>query len=247
MYGKQSVVKGNPMQLEGQQRDVATQMITRMLRLTDRQESLVARIALDVGLRIIEGELPPGEDVNSVELSQRFDTSRTPVREALMLLEKQGLVEIPARRRPRVADVSEGPVEEIYTVRALLSSLAARRVCERATDEQLVELNEKLDVMREAVKSDDSHAYFWANVAYNDLVTEVTADSVLGDLLDSLGLSVLQLRHQSMTYPNRMAQSLADHERCYIAFCQRDADLAAALSSAIVHDAYRVLTGSYTR
>lgn len=235
------------MQLEGPQRDDAIQMISRMLRLTDRQESLVARIALDVGLRIIEGELAPGDDVNSVELSQRFDTSRTPVREALMLLEKQGLVEIPARRRPRVADISQQPVYEIYTVRALLSGLAARRVCERATDAQLDELEERLTVMRAAVKADDAPAYFWANVAYNDLITNVASDPVLSDLLDSLGLRVLQLRHQSMTYPNRMVQSVADHGRCFIAFRQRDAELAAALSSAIVMDAYRVLTGTYVR
>ena len=45
---------------------------------------------------------PPGADLNSVELATRFGTSRTPVREALMLLEKEGLVEIPPRRRPRV-------------------------------------------------------------------------------------------------------------------------------------------------
>jgi len=235
------------MLLEGLQRDNAAAMITRMLRLEDRKESLVARIALDVGMRIIEGELEPGGDVNSVELSTRFETSRTPVREALVLLEKQGLVEIPARRRPRVAQLSEAPVEEIYAARALLTGLAARRVCERASEDQLADLGDKLTVMRAAVAAGDANAYFWANVDYNDLVVDVTGDAVLGDLLDSLGLRVLQLRHRSMTYPRRMEQSLADHERCYEAYRQRDAELATALSSAIVNDAYRVLSGTYAR
>ena len=235
------------MNLDGPQRDTAIRMMTRMLRLEDRQGSLVARIALDVGLRIIDGELAPGSDVNSVELAQRFDTSRTPVREALMLLEKQNLVEVPARRRPRVSDLSATPIEEIYRVRALLTGLAARLVCERATEEQLDELGLRLSAMRDAAAQGDTVGYFWANVHYNDLVTEVAGDSVLGDLLDSLGLRVLQLRHRSIAAGDRMRDSMADHERVYIAFRQRDADLAAALSVAIVQDAYRVLTGSYRR
>lgn len=233
--------------LDGPQRDTAIRMMTRMLRLEDRQGSLVARIALDVGLRIIDGELAPGSDVNSVELAQRFETSRTPVREALMLLEKQNLVEVPARRRPRVTDLSATPIEEIYRVRALLSGLAARLVCERASEEQLRELGERLAVMRDAAAAGDTGGYFWANVHYNDLVTQVAGDSVLGDLLDSLGLRVLQLRHRSMAQSGRMRDSMADHERVFIAYCQRDADLAAAMSSAIVQDAYRVLIGKYRR
>ena len=56
--------------------------------------SLVSNIACDVAAEIIEGQRSPGDDLNSVELSRRFRTSRTPIREALMLLEKEGLVQI---------------------------------------------------------------------------------------------------------------------------------------------------------
>jgi DNA-binding GntR family transcriptional regulator len=218
-----------------------------MLRLEDRQDSLVARIALDVGLQIIEGDIAPGSDVNSVELAQRFETSRTPVREALMLLEKQDLVEIPARRRPRVAGLDEGPIEEIYRVRAVLTGLAARLLCERATEEDLDNLEVRLEAMRSAVVANDPVGYFWANVYYNDLVTQIAGDSVLGRLLDSLGLRVLQLRHRSMTFPERMRHSLSDHERVFVAYRQRDADLASTMSASIVQDAFRVLTGEYRR
>lgn len=235
------------MQLDGPQRDTAIMMMTRMLRLEDRQDSLVARIALDVGLQIIEGDIVPGSDVNSVELAQRFETSRTPVREALMLLEKQGLVEIPARRRPRVAGLVETPIQEIYRVRAVLTGLAARLLCERASEEDLDNLETRLNAMRNAVQENDSVGYFWANVHYNDLVTQIAGDSVLGSLLDSLGLRVLQLRHRSITFPERMRHSLEDHERVFIAYRQRDADLASVMSATIVQDAYRVLTGEYRR
>ena len=60
----------------------------------DRKDSLVGKIAADVARAISNGTLAPGDELNSVDLAARFGTSRTPVREALMLLEKEGLVEI---------------------------------------------------------------------------------------------------------------------------------------------------------
>lgn len=224
-------------------RTSSVQLMTRMLRLEDRAESLVAKIALDVGIRIIEGSLTPGSDVNSVELAQRFGTSRTPVREALMLLEKQGLVTIPARRRPTVVDLAMVPVKEIYSVRALLMGSIAELVCQTRTAKDLEELKEKLARMKQAASDGDDAAYFWANVSYNDAVTTVARNSVLADLIDSLGLRVLQLRRRSMSLPRRVNQSLADHERLFQAFETRDGNLAKALSAAIIRDAYRALSG----
>lgn len=222
---------------------VAIQLMMRMLRLDDRSDSLVAKIALDVGSRIIEGSLAPGSDVNSVELAQRFGTSRTPVREALLLLEKQGLVEIPARRRPTVVDLSLMPVKEIYDVRAVLTSHVAELVCQNWTARDLAEMKADLASMRKAVEAGDIQAYFWANVAYNDTVTRVARNEVLAELIDSLGMRVLQLRRRSMSPPQRMERSLADHERLFAAYMTRDAELAKALSASIIRDAYRALSG----
>ncbi|HKS70467.1 MAG TPA: GntR family transcriptional regulator, partial [Ktedonobacterales bacterium] len=69
-----------------------------VLERTAGRDSLVGKIAEWIGSAIIEGRLRPGDDLNSVALSHRFQTSRTPVREALMILEKEGLVTIPPRR-----------------------------------------------------------------------------------------------------------------------------------------------------
>ena len=97
--------------------------LVRLLKLNERREPAVVQVASWVGLGIIEGRLLPGEDLNSVELSHRFKSSRTPVREALMLLEQEGLVEMRARRRPRVAAFTPERVKEIYFVRQHLLSL----------------------------------------------------------------------------------------------------------------------------
>src|SRR5690242_9948934 len=89
----------------------------------DRKDSLVGKIASDVAKAISEGRLAPGDELNSVDLASRYGTSRTPVREALMLLEKEGLVEIPPRRRPRVARIDLKEIEDLYTIREVLNEL----------------------------------------------------------------------------------------------------------------------------
>ena len=219
----------------------ASELLSRLLGLDERVDSLVGRIAEELGRDIIEGRLEPGDDLNSVNLAQRFNTSRTPVREALMLLEKQGLVEMPARRRPRVASVEPGPVREIYRVRAALVGLVSELICENATDEELHELWASYGAMRAAADAGDVDAYFWANVRFNDRTTEIARDATLKRILESLGLRVLQLRHLSMSAPARLTQYADDHGRLLRAYDDRDVELASALHRSIIVGALRAL------
>src|SRR5690606_36409005 len=109
--------------------------------------SLVSDIACHIGAEIIEGIRKPGDDLNSVELARAFDSSRTPVREALMLLEKEGLVEILARRRPRVTSYKFADIRDIYSARSALLELAASTIAATATAEHLERLRKHLAEM----------------------------------------------------------------------------------------------------
>ncbi|MGP3769662.1 GntR family transcriptional regulator [Streptomyces sp. SDT5-1] len=212
--------------MAGQDTDL---VLERLLRLRDRREPLVAQIASWVGSGIIEGRLEPGQDLNSVELSRRFDTSRTPVREALMLLEQEGLVEIQARRRPRVAAPTLADIRDIYQVRRQLLSMLAGLLVERATDDELAELRGQVEKMRELADDGDVDAYFWRHVQLQERMTEIVGNATLKQILDSLALRTLMLRHLSLTRPGRLAFSVDDQERLIQACEERDKDLASAL------------------
>ncbi|MDQ0772161.1 GntR family transcriptional regulator [Streptomyces aurantiacus] len=204
-------------------------VLERLLRLRDRREPLVAQIAEWVGAGVIEGRLQPGQDLNSVELSRRFDTSRTPVREALMLLEQEGLVEMKARRRPRVAAPSLTDIKDIYQVRRQLLSMLAGLLVERATDAELTELRTRVEAMRELADAADVDAYFWSHVLLQERMTEIVGNTTLKQILDSLALRTLMLRHLSLTRPGRLAYSVDDQERLIQACEERDGELASAL------------------
>lgn len=218
--------------------------------LDGRRDSLVGSIADWVGHSIIEGRLRPGDDLNSVDLAERFGTSRTPVREALMLLEKQGLVEMQARRRPRVATIGLDQVREIYQARGILLALVAELIVANASDEEISSLREPYTLMEKAAQEENLNAYFWANVALHERSAEVCGNATVKELLDSLGLRTLQLRHLSLSQPRRMEQSRADHERLLRAYEERDPMLAAALIRAVITAALAAIeqsgwTGDY--
>ncbi|MEV2214159.1 GntR family transcriptional regulator [Streptomyces sp. NPDC050997] len=204
-------------------------VLERLLRLRDRREPLVAQIAEWVGAGIIEGRLEPGQDLNSVDLSRRFDTSRTPVREALMLLEQEGLVEMKARRRPRVAAPSLQDIRDIYQVRKQLLSMLAGLLVERAGDEELSELRTRVERMRKLADGGDVDSYFWSHVLLQERMTEIVGNATLKQILDSLALRTLMLRHLSLTRVGRLAYSIDDQERLLQACEERDGELASAL------------------
>lgn len=204
-------------------------VLERLLRLRDRREPLVAQIAEWVGAGIIEGRLEPGQDLNSVDLSRRFDTSRTPVREALMLLEQEGLVEMKARRRPRVAAPSPQDIRDIYQVRKNLLSMLAALLVERASEEEIAELRTRVERMRKLADDGDVDGSFWSHVTLQERMTEIVGNATLKRILDSLALRTLMLRHLSLTRAGRLASSLDDQERLLQAVEERDGELASAL------------------
>lgn len=155
-----------------------------VLERTAHRDSLMGKIAEWVGIAIIEGRLHPGDELNSVALSNRFQTSRTPVREALMILQKEGLVTIPPRRRPHAA-----PDEALEALRAQQARL------------------------EEAASASDMDSYFWRNLSFQATEAAICGNAQLRRLLDSLGLRTLQARHHSLTYPGRIEQSVRDHAR----------------------------------
>jgi len=218
--------------------------LIRLMRLSERREPLVAQVATWIGLGVIEGRLRPGQDLNSVDLSRRFNSSRTPVREALMLLEQEGLVEIRARRRPRVASFSMEQVRQIYEVREQLLELMGRLVATKVTEADLDDLRQRVATMRRQADSGDVDGYFWSHVALQERMAGIAGNSMLKLILDSLALRTLILRHASLEREGRLPRSVAAQEQILQAIEGRDPELTAMLLSRATRAAYAAIEHS---
>src|SRR6476661_9145774 len=94
---------------------------------------------------ILEGDLKPGERLRAEALAQRFGTSRTPIREALLQLEGQGLVEVEPNRGAVVRTFDRDDLMDLYEVRALIEPHAAARAATRISDADIERLRALCD------------------------------------------------------------------------------------------------------
>jgi DNA-binding GntR family transcriptional regulator len=197
--------------------------------------SLVFRIARDVGAQIIVGSLSPGTRISSVDLAQRYDASRAPVRQALLVLEREGLITTAsAGRAPSVRRLTLEELREIYEIRANLYGLVAQRCVRHASDAQIAGLrsiNERLVALAAA---DDLDGYFWTNLEFRDEEARVAGSQRLRQLLDALGLHTLVTRYAGLSLPKHLPASVHDHESLLRAYEARNETLAVAVGRSIV-------------
>lgn len=191
--------------------------------------SLVAQIASEVGAEIVEAVIAPGHDLNTVDLARRWHTSRTPVREALILLEHEGLVDIPPRKRPRAHVHTMVEVSEIYRTRTVLFELMATDLAKKATDEHIALLWSILRRMEAAAAIGDVTAFSWLSVEFHDNDTRASGNMTAKRIHDSLLLRTLAIRRLSLSLPTRMAKSLEDHIQLVKAYEGHDSNLAGAI------------------
>lgn len=131
-----------------------------------KTEAAFLRIRLDIE----DGVHGPGEWLRVNKLAERLNMSPTPIREALRLLQSDGLVEHVAHHGVRVRDFSKETLEEIFRLRAVLEPLATELAAERATKEQIEEMRRRHEELREAVEDEAVHpdlaklneAFHWA-------------------------------------------------------------------------------------
>lgn len=223
----------------------APEELIELLELSDRREPAVVEIAVWVTLGIIHGRLEPGQDLNSVELASRFGSSRTPVREALALLESEGLVEMRARRRPRVASFNLAQIREIFFVRAQLMSALGQFAAEQASDTDLARLGSIVDALRKYAADNDDDNYRWAHFRFFDVMVEVSGNGTARTILNSLFLRTLSIR-RALSQPGRLAESLHFAELTLEAFQRRDCELVALLLRRSIQAALDAIVRSRT-
>jgi DNA-binding GntR family transcriptional regulator len=129
---------------------------------------------------ILNGELAAGTVLKQGELAERYDVGRTPLREALRLLEREGLVEAEPQRRARVAGFSVDDLEELYAMRIELETLAVRYTVPRLSEEDLRKLADHLARMEEAARAEDYEGWQGPHRAFHSGLVARAGERLLG-------------------------------------------------------------------
>lgn len=134
---------------------------------------------------ILECELAPDSVISQVQLAKRFGISRTPLREVLRLLEREGLVEARHNRRVRITGFSEQDFVEIHASRIVLETLATRQSMQSMTPATLVQLRSDVEAMREAAGQNAHESWQVAHRRFHGRLT-IGGGRRLGVELDQL-------------------------------------------------------------
>jgi DNA-binding GntR family transcriptional regulator len=132
---------------------------------------------------IIDGRLPPGRRLKEEELARELGMSRTPVREALLTLESEGLVESIPRRGATVRSYAIGDLDDVYQLRALLEGYAARRAAARISPDDVARLEESCDRFERLRAEDDLLDLVKENLRFHNVIHEVAASDRLATLI----------------------------------------------------------------
>src|SRR5271170_5527079 len=134
--------------------------------------SLPGLVQAEIEQLILRGDLAVGQRINESELALRFGTSRGPIREALRALEESRLVRSEKNRGAFVREISVAEADEIYDVREALDQLIGQRVAERASPEQLRDLQALVAQMDEATAGRDIKGYHALNLRFHDMLVD---------------------------------------------------------------------------
>jgi DNA-binding GntR family transcriptional regulator len=173
--------------------------------------------------RIIGGEYAAGERLVEVDIAEEFQTSRTPVREVLMALAKDGLVERTPNCGARVRVFSPDDVEEIYDIRAALECLAVRRAAATVPLKKLVDLEGRLEALhRSGAGATWNAKQAEIDLELHKLVLAHSGNQRLIQTLDNIALLINSLR--SIGYHNaaHMREAGVEHLAIVRALLRRD-------------------------
>jgi DNA-binding GntR family transcriptional regulator len=213
-------------------------------RLADESvpESLTKFVIGYLTKEIIEGRLEPGHRLIPEELASRLKVSKSPIREALVALEKEGLVENVPRIGFYVTEIKLEDIEEIYPIRASLNALAVRLIVQTGyKPDMITTLRKMLQDMKKQAEKGDVDKYFRLNVQFYDFLLGCCPSERLKRMISQLGKQVLMFRHLSMSKPGHIDHSLTRHKELVKAMEEKDVEASHRIAERVIYDALEVI------
>jgi len=163
------------------------------------------------------------------QLSQALGVSRTPIREAMTLLEQEGFLRTESRRGIFIVRKTKKQIIEMIEMWAALESMAARLATLNASDEDIGQLRHMFDNFRSDTPSENIEEYSDANIAFHQAIIRLSGSHLMGQTIENLFIHVRAIRRMTISQSDRAARSIVDHMRIIEALEKRDTELAERL------------------
>ena len=162
---------------------------------------------------ILTGEMKPGERLMEIHLANRLGVSRTPIREAIRMLELEGLVTMIPRRGAEVAQITEKGLRDVLEVRQALDALSIELTCERITEEEIRELRRACDTFVQMTRTQDAVRIAQADVALHDIIVRASGNDRLIQMVGNLSQQMYRYRLEYIKDDDKRKILVLEHEK----------------------------------
>jgi GntR family transcriptional regulator, rspAB operon transcriptional repressor len=177
-----------------------------------RTATASARIYSDLRNQLVSLQRRPGEAVSEAEIALSYGVSRTPVREAILRLSDEGLLEIFPQSGIFVSRIPVAALPEAIIVRKALEETTARLAAERVTSSQVLALHSILERQREADAIGDRDAFHHADEMFHATIAEFAGYPGIWTLIQQVKVNVDRYRRLTLPQQGRIARTIVEHE-----------------------------------
>lgn len=176
---------------------------------------------------ILKGELKPGERLMELQLAGKLGVSRTPIREAIRMLEQEGLAVTIPRKGAEVARMTEKDMEDVLQIRRALDKLAVRLAGDKITREQLRQLERAMRRFEESTRNQDVKQVAQADVDFHDVIYKAADNPKLMTLLNNLREQIYRYRVEYLKNEEAYSALIAEHQEIYTCLVNKETEKAA--------------------
>jgi len=195
--------------------------------------TLPSRVYLVLEEAILQGKIKQGERLIEEELAGVLGVSRAPIREALRMMQKEGLVVVSPRKGAIVNSISREDIAEIYKVSSVLEGLSVELFCARASAEERADLQALYASMEQQVRKKDLVQYRKLNRQFHEALIHGSGNKKIKEICGSLQKQISWFQNMNLSVSGRMKTSLREHKRIIDAFLKRNPE--AARNAAVEH------------
>lgn len=188
-----------------------------------------ASIAELIRREILAGTLKPDQPLMEREIASELGVSRTPVREALFVLQGEGLVELVPRRYARVRRITDINIKQIYSLRRLLEVYAAENAALYAEHEDIIDIETTLLRQKNLPRECSAIEQAEADLAFHYAIASASNSPLLQTVTRQVLALTATLRSRVKYDPQRTKQAFSQHQKILDAVRKKDSELAARL------------------
>jgi DNA-binding GntR family transcriptional regulator len=200
------------------------------------------RAAAEIRMAILDGSLPPGVRVRQEELAAQLGLSREPVRQALAVLEQEGLVHNGVRRRAVIAPIDPALIAEIYEFREVIDAYAAERAC--GTDFDPKPLRAIVVLGRKAVQAASLGKLIELDLRFHNELYRASANRVVMEVMRAQWSHIRRAMMMTLTAKEYRARVWDEHQAILDAIMARNISRAGKMASEHARNARLFVTGN---